>query len=529
MADREVAARVQVPDVFNAAAYFVDANLERGRGHNIAIYYEEQEYTFYQVAERVNRAGNAFKTLGLQMEQRVLLLLLDSPEFVASFFGAMKIGAVPIPTNTLMKPGDYRYFLNDSRATLVVVSEPLLALVEEIKAECPYLKNIIVVSDQPGSASDVIYKDRGYQLFHDICAAASDVLAVESTSKDDAAFWLYSSGTTGFPKGAVHLHRDMVYCYELYARGILKITEHDRCFSVAKLFFAYGLGNGLYFPFGAGAATVLHPGRPEPRKILEIIGRHQPTLFFGVPTAFAAMLATEGDFDTSSVRAGVSAGEALPRAIWERVKQRFGFEILDGIGSTEVLHIFISNRPGEVRPGSTGQVVPGYEARIIDDNGQTVEPGQEGHLLIKGQSICAYYWNKWDKTRETITGEWIRTGDKYHQDEDGYYWYLGRADDMIKAGGIWVSPVEVENALAEHPGVVEAGVVGRVDTGQLVKPCAYVVLKPGLASTPELEAELKQFVKDKIAVYKYPRWIEFVDSLPRTATGKLQRFKLRQP
>ncbi|HEX2914721.1 MAG TPA: benzoate-CoA ligase family protein [Chloroflexia bacterium] len=524
----EAAPRVEVPAIFNAATYFVDANLQRGLGNKVAIYCEGREVTYAQVAEQVNRAGNALRALGLQMEQRVLLLLLDSPEYAAAFFGAMKIGAVPIPTNTLLKPADYKYLLNDSRAVFAIVSEPLLPVLEAVRDECRYLREIVVVSNQPGGASEADLKTKGYKLFHELLEEASPILEAEPTSRDDAAFWLYSSGTTGFPKGAVHLHRDMVYCTEYYARGILNMTENDRCYSVAKLFFAYGLGNGLYFPFGVGGSTVLLPGRPEPRKIFELVATYKPTLFYGVPTAYAQLLATAGDFDMSSVRAGVSAGEALPKSVWERFKERFGVEILDGIGSTEVLHIFISNRLGDVRPGSSGKVVPGYEARIEDEQGREVGPNEEGHLLIKGSSTCVYYWNKWDKSRETIIGEWIRTGDKYHKDEDGYYWYHGRADDMIKAGGIWVSPVEVENALAAHPAVLETGVIGRMDADELYKPCAFVVLKSDYQAGPELEAELKQFVKDKIAVYKYPRWIIIVDSLPRTATGKLQRFKLRQ-
>jgi benzoate-CoA ligase len=522
---------VVIPAIFNAATYFVDRNLTEGRGANTAIVYEGQEFSYAQVAEMVNQAGNALRDLGLQLEQRVLLLLLDCPEYAAAFFGAMKIGSVPIPTNTLLKPQDYSYLLNDSRSKFIIVSEPLLPAVEPILSECRYLKEIIVVCANPGGESESGLKSKGYKLFHEICAAASAELEAEPTSKDDAAFWLYSSGTTGFPKGAVHLHHDMVYCTEYYARQILQISENDRCFSVAKLFFAYGLGNGLYFPFAVGASTVLFPGRAEPRKVFEVISKTRPTLFFGVPTAYAAMLNipnAEKEYDLSSVRAGVSAGEALPKPVWERFKQQFGVEILDGIGSTEILHIFISNRLGQVKPGSSGTVVPGYEAKIVDEQGRELGPNEEGQLIIRGDSTCAYYWNKHDKTKETIIGDWIRTGDKYHMDEDGYYWYHGRADDMIKAGGIWVSPVEVEGALAEHPAILEAGVVGHTDADDLVKPYAYVVLRQGYTAGPELEGELKQFVKDKIAVYKYPRWIEFVDSLPRTATGKLQRFKLRK-
>lgn len=513
--------RVTIPANFNAATWFVDRHLQEGRAAKPAIFYEGQEFSYGQVAETVNRAGNALRALGLQPEQRVLLLLLDSPEFVAAFFGAMKIGAVPIPTNTLLKPADYFYLLNDSRATVVLVSELLLPNLEAIRAECPHLREIVVVSQNQS------LKEKGFKLFGELLAAAPAELEAFPSSRDDTAFWLYSSGTTGFPKGAVHRHCDMVYCAEYYAKNILKISENDRSFSVAKLFFAYGLGNGLYFPFAVGGATILLPTRAEPRKIFEIVAQYKPTLFYGVPTAYAGMLATEGDFDMSSVRQGISAGEALPKAVWARFKARFGVEILDGIGSTEVLHIFISNRPGAAKPGSTGQIVPGYEAQIIGDNGQPVADGEAGHLLIKGESTCVFYWNKWDKTRETIQGEWIRTGDKYHRDADGYYWYHGRADDMIKVSGIWVSPLEVENALSEHPAVLEAGVIGKTDSDELVKPCAYVVLKQGFSGSEELSAELKQFVKDKIAPYKYPRWIEFVETLPRTATGKLQRFKLR--
>ncbi len=524
---------VTIPPIFNAATYFVDRNLHEGRGEKTAIIYEGQEFSYQQIAQMVNQAGSMLRDLGLQPEQRVLLLLLDSPEFVATFFGAMKIGAVPIPTNTLLKSQDYKYLLEDSRSMIAIVSEPLLPLIEAIREQCRYPRHLIVACTKPGSdpENELKLKTKGYWLYHELIAKADKEIEAEPTSKDDAAFWLYSSGTTGFPKGAVHLHHDMVYCTEYYARGILNMTENDRCFSIAKLFFAYGLGNGLYFPFGVGATAVLLPGRPEPRKVLELVQAHRPTLLFGVPTAYAGILSLpniENEYNTSSLRAGVSAGEALPRPVWEKFKARFGVEILDGIGSTEVLHIFISNRSGRVKPGSTGEIVPGYEAKIVDDAGREVSPNEEGYLLVKGDSTCAYYWNKHDKTKETIIGEWIRTGDKYHMDEDGYYWYHGRADDMIKAGGIWVSPVEVESALSEHPAVLEAGVVGQADIDTLVKPAAYVVLKPGYTAGLELETELKQFVKDKIAVYKYPRWVNFVESLPRTATGKLQRFRLRQ-
>lgn len=512
---------IELPDQFNAATYFVDRNVEEGRGDKVAIYYQDRTYTYKEVQDLVNRTGNALRGLDVRMENRVLLMLLDCPEFAASFFGAMKIGAIPIPVNTNMRPKDYEYFLNDSRAVAVVISEPLLDVLEEVKDNLKYLRHVIVVGrPRPGQLS-----------FAELAGEASPALAAAETSKDDAAFWLYSSGTTGFPKGAVHLHHDMVYCAQLYAQNVLGINEKDVCFSVAKLFFAYGLGNGLYFPFGVGASTVLYPGRPEPVALFEVIDRYKPTIFYGVPTAFNSMLQVpdaEKKYDLSSIRVCTSAGEALPKAVYERWLEKFGSVILDGIGSTEILHIFISNRLGDVRPGSSGRLVEGYEARIVDEEGKQVPRGEVGTLHIKGDSIAAYYWNKHEKTKSTMLGEWINTGDRYYQDEDGYFWYVGRADDMIKAGGIWVSPVEVENTLIEHPAVLECGVVGAPDKDDLIKPLAYVVLKQGVQPSPDLEEELKQFVKNKIAPYKYPRWIKFIPELPKTATGKIQRYKLRQ-
>jgi benzoate-CoA ligase family protein len=320
----------------------------------------------------------------------------------------------------------------------------------------------------------------------------------------------------------------MLVCSDLYAHGVLDITERDRCFSVAKLFFAYGLGNGLYFPFSVGATAILFAGPPTPANVFEVVTQHRPTLFFSVPTNYAQLLATESDCDFSSVRWGVSAGEALPPAVFERFEKRFGVRILDGIGSTEILHIFISNQPDAIRPGSSGRPVKGYDARIVDDDDQPVAPGEIGNLLVRGDSTCAAYWNKHVKTRSTIEGHWIRTGDKYSEDADGFLWYAGRGDDMLKVGGIWVSPVEVENALVAHPAVLEAGVVGKEDHDRLVKPLAYVVLAPGQTSSPELGKELQEFVRHNLAEYKRPRWVEFVAELPKTGTGKTQRFKLRQ-
>ena len=517
-------ASISLPDEFNAATYFIDRHLQDGRTQKVAFECEGYELTYGQLGERVNRAGNALRSLGVRVEERVLLLLLDTPDFAITFFGAIKIGAVPVPVNTLLKPSDYQYMLNNSRARVAIVSQSLFPQIHAIpKEKLRYLKHIIVVGEGPPA---------GALSFNQLLDQNSPDLDAEPTNKDDAAFWLYSSGSTGFPKACVHLQHDMVVCFERYAKNILNITDKDRCFSVAKLFFAYGLGNALYFPLAIGATSILYPGPPKPQHVFEIIERHQPTLFFSVPSNFAGLLAHQRDsgreFDLSSVRYAVSAGEALPAAIYHRFKERFGVEILDAIGSTEVLHMFIANRPGTVRPGSSGQIIPGYDAKVVDENNQPVKAGEIGSLLIKSDSTCSHYWNQHEKSKDTIQGHWIRTGDKYSQDADGYFWYAGRSDDMLKCSGVWVSPVEIESVLIEHPAVQEAAVVGRKDQDDLMKPLACVVLKKGTAGTSELAHELQELVVSRLAVFKRPRWVEFFDELPKTATGKLQRYKLRQ-
>jgi benzoate-CoA ligase len=515
-----------IPETFNAATYFVDRNVHEGRGAKVAIECGDQCITYDQVLERVNRVGSYLRDeLDVRPEERIVLLLLDGPEFIYSFFGAMKIGAVPIPTSTMWKPADYEYVLRDSGARVLIVSEALLPQVQATpRNRLRRLQEILVVGGGAGGIS-------GGRSFEELLTRGCGELEAGPTSKDAPAFWLYSSGSTGSPKGCVHLHHDMVVCAELYAKGILGISSSDRCFSVAKLFFAYGLGNALYFPFAVGATTILWPGAPAPASVYAVIEKHRPTLFFSVPTNFGMLLAHQRqgrDFDLSSIRYAVSAGEALPAALFERFKSRFGVEILDGIGSTEILHIFISNRPGAIRPGSSGLLVPGYEAKLLDEEGRPAPRGEIGNLFILGDSTCAGYWNKHEKTKDTIDGHWIRTGDKYHQDQEGFFWYAGRADDMLKVGGIWVSPVEVENVLVEHPSVLECGVGAWQDRDELMKPLAYVVLRQGVQGTPELALELQQFVRDRLAEYKRPRWIEFLPELPKTATGKIQRYKLRE-
>jgi benzoate-CoA ligase family protein len=420
-----------------------------------------------------------------------------------------------------------------------VVSESLYPQIQAIRSEqLRYLQHVIVAGATPTA---------GTLSFADLVEQNSSQLEAEITSKDDAAFWLYSSGSTGPPKACVHLQHDMVVCAERYAKGILGMTESDRCFSVAKLFFAYGLGNALYFPLAVGATSILWPGAPKPNHVFEVIERHRPTLFSSVPSNYAALLAHESgknhvgtaapgspgaqsstDFDLSSVRYGISAGEALPAAIFHRFKERFNVEILDAIGSTEVLHMFIANHPGAVRPGSSGQIIPGYEARIVDESDQPTQPGEIGNLLVKSDSTCSHYWNQHEKSKNTIEGHWIRTGDKYYQDADGYFWYAGRSDDMLKCSGAWVSPIEIESVLVEHPAVQEVAVIGREDHDQLLKPAAYVILRNGTSSTPNLVRELQEFVISRLPIFKRPRWVEFVDDLPKTATGKLQRYKLRE-
>ncbi|HEV3312469.1 MAG TPA: benzoate-CoA ligase family protein [Chloroflexota bacterium] len=524
----------RVPDRFNAATYFVDRNLEEGWGGTTALVTGEEEISYAHVAARVNQTGNALRSLGIEIENRVLLILLDSPEFAFSFFGAMKIGAVPVPVNTLQKAADYAHLLHDTRAKVLIVSGELLPTVMPALAAAAYLRHLIIVGAVAVSQDDLPEAAPGHIQIHDfgtLIEWQDDRMEPANTSKDDVAFWLYTSGTTGSPSAAVHLHHDMVVCSELYAGQVLNITASDRTFSVAKLFFAYGLGNALYFPFAVGAATILHPGRPEPKVIFDVAQRYQPTIFYGVPTSYAAMLheAEQGaSVDFSSVRIATSAGEPLPASLYERWLDRFGIEILDGIGTTEVLHMFMSNRTGDVRPGSSGKPLPGYRVKLLDDKDQPTPTGEIGNLLVAGDSICSGYWNRHDVTLAAIQGEWIRTRDKYHVDEDGYYWYDGRSNDMLKVGGIWVSPAEVEQAVIGHPDVLECAVVGVTDQNGLVRPKAFVVAKSPDRAGDEFAAEIQEYVKQRLAPYKYPREIEFIDELPKTATGKIQRFKLRE-
>ncbi|MBW1806603.1 MAG: benzoate-CoA ligase family protein [Deltaproteobacteria bacterium] len=521
----------QQPEEFNAVDYFVDRNIRQGRGHRTAIYFKDHTLTYNQVQKMVDKTANALRDLGVQIEDRVLLVLLDTPEFYACFWGAMRIGAVPVPCSTMLTPEDYEYFLNDSRAKVLIVSESLLPTVHKIQGNLPYLRDLIIVEE--GVGPKIPFKQK-YKRAPATCKSAA-------TTKDDVGFWLYSSGSTGFPKGTIHSQNDMVVCAESFAKQVLGMTEDDITLSVARLFFAYGLGNSNYFPLSVGAAAVLYPEPPTPQLMFELLKKYQPTIFFGVPTLYASLLdladkqdrqaGTKPDpnseHEFSSVRLCFSAGEALPPEVYHRFKKRYGVEILDGIGSTEMLHIFLANQPGDVRPGSTGKPVPGFELKLVDDDGNQVPAGEVGTLHVKGDSAAQFYWRKLAKTRKTMLGEWINTGDKFHVDDDGYYWCAGRGDDMLKVGGIWVSPVEVERCLTEHAAVLECAVVGHPDKDQLIKPKAFCMLRDTAEASAELEQELKDLVKSKLAKYKYPRWIEFVNELPKSSTGKTQRFKLR--
>ena len=505
-----------IPERFNAASVFIDAHLAEGRGERIALRWRGENISYAELAANVNKAGRALRRLGIRPEERVLLVMLDSPAFVYSFWGALKIGAIPVPVNTALRTKDYAYLLDDSRARVLIVSSELWPTLAPVAEQ---IQTIVVGESLAGRPA-----------FEELLAPESPELEPEPTHRDDAAFWLYSSGSTGAPKGAVHLHRSVLCCSDTYAHEILSIGPDDVTLAAPRLFFAYGLGGGMNFSLRVGATAALVSERPTPDGMFAAIQEYKPTIFFGVPTLYASMLQVpkaEQRYDLSSLRVCVSAGEPLPGELFTRWKERFGVEILDGIGTTEALHIFLSNRAGQVRPGSSGFPVQGYEIRLTDEAGQVVQQGEIGDLLVKGGSLTAGYWRKREATQHALSGEWLRTGDKYYQDEDGYYWYCGRADDMLKVSGQWVSPAEVEGLLFEHPAVLEAAVVGWRDIDRLVKPKAFVVLKEGQTASPGLAEELRDFVKSRTLPHKYPRWVEFVTELPKTTTGKIQRYKLR--
>jgi len=500
---------------YNAADDLISRNLRAGRGNKIAFRDRSGVHSYLDIEERTNQFANLLISMNIKQESRLILVMSDSADLVICFLGAIKAGVVPVPLNTRLSSEDYAYIFSDSRADACVISEHLVDIVSK---NVPKAARVLV----DGSSN-------AYPTLASVLESADKTKVTASTKPDDVCFWLYTSGTTGSPKGVVHLHSHLAPTADLYAIPILNISEDDVVFSAAKLFFAYGLGNALTFPMAVGASAILLEGPPEPERIKKIFLEEKPTLFFGVPTLFAMLLASDNlpTKDKHSVRLCISAGEPLPSDLLARWQSKFGVDILDGLGTTEMLHIFVSNRPEEITPGSTGRVVPGYQIRLINDNNEVCAPGEMGVLEVSGPSSALMYWGQRQKTKDTFRGSWTRTGDNYSISEEGVMTYRGRNDDMLKVGGIYVSPFEVEAALIKHEAVLEAAVVGKNDQDGLVKPKGFIVLNKNFASSDELASELINFVKTNLAEYKYPRWVEFLDELPKTATGKIQRFKLR--
>ncbi|MDE2285464.1 MAG: benzoate-CoA ligase family protein [Hyphomicrobiales bacterium] len=509
-----------IPRDYNFAADILKRNLDAGRAGKAAFIDRRQAWTYGELAARVDCFSAVLRSLGIRREERILICLLDNIDWPTAFLGAIKAGIVPVPVNTLLTEDDYRFVLEDSRARLLVVSEELFGKFAASIGKTATLDHVIVSGDN----------GHGHPRFEDLLATAAPEALTAPTVRDEICFWLYTSGSTGKPKAAVHTHADLAFTDELYGKPFLGIGEKDICYSVAKLFFAYGLGNALTFPMSAGATTVLLADRPTPESVAEVLKNHGVTIFYGVPTFYAGFLASSAAPQRSELRLRrcVSAGEALPADVGRRWNERYGVEILDGLGSTEMLHIFISNRAGEVKYGTTGKPVPGYDVRLIGEDGAVVETrGEMGELQVRGPTSAIMYWNNRAQSRATFLGDWTRSGDKYLEDEQGYFVYCGRHDDMLKVSGMYVSPFEVEGVLQTHPDVLEAAIVGWPDDDKLIKPKAFVVLKSPEKASADLARALQDHCRAKLAPFKYPRWLEFRTELPKTATGKIQRFKLR--
>jgi len=537
---------IEFPERFNMADYFLYHNLEEGREHKTCLYFKDQTHTYGDTARMANRAGNALRELGVDVEHRVLIILPDCPAFVWTWFGAARIGAVITMVNPLLPAEDYKYYLDYTRARVAVIPRSLLKEFTEATTAARYLSNVLVVDEQPpgpiplpdlqitqeASAASLhkLKNDVSWLSFDNIIHAQSDECNPADTHRDDIAIWLFTSGSTGHPKGAVHLQHDLPFNTEVFAKRTIGVTENDLTVSVPKLFFGYATGTNLLFPFAVGGATALFSERSTPEKLFEVIEQYRPTILTTVPTMINSMLnATDASRrDLSSLRFCFSAGEALPIELYEQWKKTLGAEIYDGIGSAEMFHIYISNRPGDVKSGSLGKVVNGYEAKIVDAEGKTVPTGAMGTLKIKGDSAALCYWNAHEKSKETFAGDWCTTGDQFHVDNEGYYWYHGRTDEMLKVSGIFVAPAEIENCLLQHEAVIECAVVGNEAGDGLIKPKAFIVLRRDFTGDEQLAEEIKGFVKSHLALYKYPRWIEFVPSLPKNDRGKIDRRKLKQ-
>ncbi|MBI3651638.1 MAG: benzoate-CoA ligase family protein [Acidobacteria bacterium] len=522
---------ITFPERFNMASYYLDHNLQEGRGDQTAVYYKDAQYTYAEVERMTNRCGNALRSLGVEMEDRVLLVLPDSIEFVASWFAVAKIGAVITMVNVILPMSDYEYYLEYTRAKVAIVHRDVMEKFTPAASHSHFLKHVLVVDTHVTGKIEGVAGYAQILPFAETVAAHSDDLETAPTLRDDIAIWLFTSGSTGQAKAAVHLQHDLPYNTECYAKRVLGINENDLTLSVPKLFFGYATGTNLLFPFAVGGATALFSERSTAETIFAMIEKYRPTILTSVPTMINSMLQLDGGrrrYDLSSLRFCLSAGEALPPELYTRWLDTFGVEILDGIGSAEMFHIYITNRPGDVLPGSLGRVVEGYEAIIVDAEGRAVPSGEMGTLKIKGDSAALCYWHAHEKSKATFAGDWCTTGDQFRVDERGYYWYCGRTDEMLKVSGMYVSPTELENCLLEHPAVIEAAVIGASDEQGLIKPKAFIVVADDYEASLDLESELKEMVKGRLAPYKYPRWIEFVPEIPKNERGKIDRKILKQ-
>ncbi|MGE5159288.1 MAG: benzoate-CoA ligase family protein [Gemmatimonas sp.] len=507
---------------YNAVSDFVDAHIAQGRGNKVAFVDPERSLTYGELQARSIRLAHALRGLGIEEEHRVALLLNDTVDYPVAFWGTIRAGCVAIPLNIYLTLPQYAYILADCRARAIIANAALADTIQPVLDRLPRRPALILV----GGATIP-----GAYAFDELVAKADSRPFTANTVSDEVAFWLYTSGSTGDPKGVRHVHTNLMATAKLFGQGILGIGENDVVHSASKLFFAYGLGNAMTFPLAVGATAVLWPHRPSPQGVFDIMRVHRPTIFYGVPSLYTALLAHHGickGAGSDRLRICVSAGEALPAPIGERWREVTGIDVLDGLGSTEMLNTFLSNRPGDIRYGSTGKPVPGYEARIVDEHGRELGTDEIGELIVRGPSAGEGYWNQREKSRHTFAGEWTHTGDKYRRDAEGYYYYCGRTDDMFKVSGMWVSPFDVEAALVSHEAVLEAAVIGKEDADGLIKPKAFIVLRNGFKADDGLLETLKVHVKDKAGPWKFPRWIELREQLPRTATGKIQRFKLRE-